>query len=137
MGERVSFDYKRVKATRGNIYSDNGSLLATSLPFYKIAFDATLPKDEIFNKGVDSLAYRLSQFFKDKTAKDYKQLLKDARTSRKQYIILNRKKIDYQDKKKMMEWPIFREGRLRGGAIFEKVDVRYRPFSNLSRRTIG
>jgi cell division protein FtsI (penicillin-binding protein 3) len=137
LGERISFDYKRVKATRGNIYSDNGSLLATSLPFYKIAFDATLPKDEIFNKGVDSLAYRLSQFFKDKTAKDYKQLLKDARTSRKQYIILNRKKIDYQDKKKMMEWPIFREGRLRGGAIFEKVDVRYRPFSNLSRRTIG
>jgi cell division protein FtsI (penicillin-binding protein 3) len=24
MGERISFDYKRVKATRGNIYSDNG-----------------------------------------------------------------------------------------------------------------
>ena len=37
MGERISFDYKRVKATRGNIYSDNGSLLATSLPFYKIS----------------------------------------------------------------------------------------------------
>ena len=37
----------------------------------------------------------------------------------------------------MMEWPIFREGRLRGGAIFEKIDVRYHPFSNLSRRTIG
>jgi cell division protein FtsI (penicillin-binding protein 3) len=37
----------------------------------------------------------------------------------------------------MMEWPIFREGRLRGGAIFEKIDVRYHPFANLSRRTIG
>ena len=36
-----------------------------------------------------------------------------------------------------MTWPIFREGRLGGGAIFEKVDVRYHPFSNLSRRTIG
>jgi cell division protein FtsI (penicillin-binding protein 3) len=45
MGERISFDYKRVKATRGNIYSDNGSLLATDLPFYKVAFDATLPKE--------------------------------------------------------------------------------------------
>jgi cell division protein FtsI (penicillin-binding protein 3) len=47
MGERISFDYKRVKATRGNIYSDNGSLLATSLPFYKVAFDATQPKKSI------------------------------------------------------------------------------------------
>lgn len=137
MGERISFDYKRVKATRGNIYSDNGSLLATSLPFYKIAFDATLPKDEVFNKGIDSLAYHLSVFFKDRSQKDYKRLLKDARSSNKQYIILSRKQIDYQDKKVMMTWPIFREGRLRGGAIFEKVDVRYRPFSNLSRRTIG
>jgi cell division protein FtsI (penicillin-binding protein 3) len=137
MGERISFDYKEVKATRGNIYSDNGSLLATSLPFYKMAFDATLPKDEVFKKGIDSLAYHLSHFFKDKSAAEYKHILVDARASGKQYIIINRKQIDYQDKKIMKDWPIFREGRLRGGAIFEKVDVRYRPFSNLSRRTIG
>src|SRR5688572_11819264 len=137
MGERISFDYKRVKATRGNIYSDNGSLLATSLPFYRMAFDATQPKDDIFKKHVDSLAWHLSHFFKDKSQKEYVQMLKDARATGKQYIIINRKQIDFQDKKKMMTWPIFREGRLRGGAIFEKIDVRYRPFSNLSRRTIG
>jgi cell division protein FtsI (penicillin-binding protein 3) len=133
MGERISFDYKTVQATRGNIYSDNGSLLATSLPFYKIAFDATLPKDEVFKEGIDSLAYHLSVFFKDKSKTDYKRMLVDARSSGKQYVVLSRKQIDYQDKKKMMNWPIFREGRLRGGAIFEKIDVRYRPFSNLSR----
>jgi cell division protein FtsI (penicillin-binding protein 3) len=137
MGERISFDYKRVKATRGNIYSDNGSLLATSLPFYKLAFDATQPKEEIFKKGVDSLSRNLAKFFKDRSQQDYEQMLVDARETGKQYIILNRKQIDYQDKKLMENWPIFREGRLRGGAIFEKVDLRYRPFSNLSRRTIG
>jgi len=137
MGERISFDYKRVKATRGNIYSDNGSLLATSLPFYKIAFDATLPKDEVFTKGVDSLAYQLSRLFKDRSKVDYKRMLQDARATHKQYVILSRKRINYQEKKMMMEWPIFREGRLRGGAIFEKIDVRYHPFANLSRRTIG
>lgn len=137
MGERISFDYKQVKATRGNIYSDNGSLLATSLPFYKVAFDATQPKDEIFDKGVDSLAYNLARFFKDKSKIDYRRMLIDARRSGKQYIVLNRKRVDYQEKKMMMTWPIFREGRLRGGTIFEKVDIRYRPFSNLSGRTIG
>ncbi len=137
MGERISFDYKRVKATRGNIYSDNGSLLATSLPFYKIAFDATIPKDEVFKAGVDSLAWHLSKFFRDKSKAEYKRMLIDARATGKQYIILNRRKVDYQDKKKMMQWPIMREGRLRGGAIFEKTDVRYMPFSNLGRRTIG
>jgi cell division protein FtsI (penicillin-binding protein 3) len=137
MGERISFDYKRVKATRGNIYSDNGSLLATSLPFYKIAFDATLPKDEVFAKGLDSLAGHLSRFFGDRSKADYKHMLNDARATGKQYVILSHKHIDYQEKKEMMRWPIFREGRLRGGAIFEKIDVRYRPFSTLSSRTIG
>ena len=137
MGERISFDYKRVKATRGNIYSDNGSLLATSLPFYKVAFDATQPNDEVFDKKVDSLAYHLSRFFRDKSKTDYKHMLKDARATNKQYVILSRKRINYQEKKMMMEWPIFREGRLRGGAIFEKIDVRYHPFANLSRRTVG
>ena len=75
------------------------ALLATSLPFYKVAFDATLPKDEIFKKGVDSLALNLSKFFKDKSKTDYKRILLDARSAGKQYIILNRKQIDYQDKK--------------------------------------
>lgn len=137
LGEKISFDYKTVKATRGNIYSDNGSLLATSLPFYKVAFDATNPKDEVFKKGLDSLAYHLSRFYKDKSATDYKHMLQDAREDDKRYIIINRKQIDYQDKKTMSEWPIFREGRIGGGVIFEKVDKRYRPFSNLSNRTIG
>jgi cell division protein FtsI (penicillin-binding protein 3) len=137
MGEKISFDYKTVKATRGNIYSDNGSLLATSLPFYKIAFDPTQPKEEVFKVGVDSLAWHLYNFFQDKSERDYKEMLLDARAAGKQYIVLSRKQIDFQDKKKMMRWPIFREGRLKGGAIFEKIDVRHRPFNRLSERTIG
>ncbi len=137
MGERISFDYKRVKATRGNIYSDNGSLLATSLPFYRVAFDATQPKNEVFNEGIDSLSLHLAGFFGDRSAREYRQMLRDARAAGRQYMVLNRAKIDYQEKKEMTTWPIFREGRLGGGVIFEKVDIRYRPFSNLSSRTIG
>ena len=137
LGEKVTFTNMTVKATRGNIYSDNGSLLATSLPFYKVAFDATLPKDKVWKEGLDSLAYRLSRFFGDRSTLDYKRMLQDARGDGKQYIVLSRQNIDYQDKKTMSEWPIFREGRLGGGVIFEKVDKRYRPFYRLSDRTIG
>jgi cell division protein FtsI (penicillin-binding protein 3) len=137
MAEETMFDYKTVKATRGNIYSDNGSLLVTSLPFYKVAIDPTLAKKEVFDKGLDSLAMLLSRYYKDRSTSEYKQMLRDARATNKQYIIINRKQINYQTKKEMSSWPIFREGRYRGGVIFEKMDVRYRPFSNLSRRTVG
>lgn len=137
ISEEINFDYKKVKATRGNIYSDNGSLLATSLPFYKVSIDPTLAKEEIFRKGIDSLSLLLARHYKDRSATEYKQMLKDARAAGRQYIVINRKQINYQSKKEMMNWPIFREGRYKGGVIFEKIDVRYRPFSNLSRRTIG
>ena len=123
ISEEINFDYKKVMATRGNIYSDNGSLLATSLPFYKVAIDPTLASDEIFKKGVDSLALMLSRFYKDRSATEYKQLLKDARSSGKQYIVINRKQINYQAKKEMTRWPIFREGRYRGGIIFQKISL--------------
>jgi cell division protein FtsI (penicillin-binding protein 3) len=137
IGAEIMFDFKKVKATRGNIYSDNGSLLATSLPFYKVAMDPTLSRKEVFDKGLDSLAFLLSRYYKDRSANDYRHLLKDARTSGKQYVTINRKQINYQTKKEMSSWPIFREGRYKGGVIFEKLDVRYRPFANLSRRTVG
>ena len=137
VSDQMSFQYRPVKATRGNIYSDNGSLLATSLPFYKVAFDATIASDELFNNGIDSLAYKLSRFFKDQSAEAYKRMLRNAREANRQYTPLSSTTIGYQDKKDLEQWPIFRAGRLRGGIIFEKVDRRFRPFSNLSLRTIG
>lgn len=127
-----------VPATRGNIYSDNGSLLATSLPYYSVAFDPTACDKKIFNEKIDSLSLMLSIFFKDKSKEEYKRKLTDARADRVRYIFLNRGyRIDYQQKKKMTQWPIFRLGKIKGGVIFEKIYTRKRPFENLGMRTIG
>ncbi|MCH8318293.1 MAG: transpeptidase family protein, partial [Bacteroidetes bacterium] len=126
-----------VKATRGNIYSDNGSLLATSLPFYKVAFDPTIASDELYKQDIDSLCILLSGFFKDRSPEQYKRKIKIARVKKKQYIRLNTKKIDHPAKKIMSKWPVFREGRLGGGIIFEKTNERFYPFRNLCRITIG
>ncbi len=133
----TSLKYRTIKATRGNIYSDNGSLLATSLPFYKVCMDPTIASDEVFKKDVDSLSVKLSAFFGDRTPTEYKHRITNARKAKRQYLILNRVQIGYQDKKKMENWPLFREGRYRGGVIFEKVDKRYKPFFTLANRTIG
>ncbi|MEM8895616.1 MAG: cell division protein, partial [Bacteroidota bacterium] len=48
MADQIGLKYMTVKATRGNIYSDNGSLLATSLPFYNVAFDPSIASDRLF-----------------------------------------------------------------------------------------
>lgn len=132
-----SLKVKKVGATRGNIYSDNGSLLATSLPFYRVAFDPYLATDGLYKSNIDSLCYLLSQFYQDLSPSQYKRRIDQARRDERRYMILNRQEINYQEMKLMGKWPIFREGRLTGGIIFEKVEKRFLPFSHLGYRTIG
>lgn len=135
--ENINFQFRQVSATRGNIYAADGSLLATSLPFYKVVIDPMVAKSEIFDKGIDSLSYMLSGHFKDRSAESYKRMIKDARSKGKRYLVLNRKQIGYQEMQAMSKWPIFRNGRSGGGVIFEKVEKRYKPFNNLASRTVG
>ncbi len=137
LAEEIGLRYRPVPATRGNIYSDNGSLLATSVPHYKLAMDPSVSDAELYRAGIDSLSLLLSKFFKDKSQLQYKQLINDARLAGRQYVILNNNLVKYPDKKVMATWPLFREGRNKGGVIFEKIDRRFRPFSYLGYRTIG
>ena len=67
LGETLGMQVMNVKATRGNIYADDGSLLATSLPFYQLAMDPALPVDGLYKNAIDSLSFLLSRYYKDLT----------------------------------------------------------------------
>lgn len=135
--EQVNFQFRDVPATRGNIYAADGSLLATSLPFYQVAIDPTVVDEEEFKSGINALAEQLANFYKDKSATAYKRMINDARSNKKQYLMINRKQINYQEMQAMRKWPIFEEGRIDGGVIFEKIERRYQPFTSLASRTLG
>lgn len=137
LAEQSSLDYKTIKATRGNIYADDDDLLATSLPFYQLAFDPSLVSNEIFTSKIDSLSLLLSKFFRDHSSEYYKKKISEARQMKSRYLVLNRKEVNYRERQEMQQWPIFRLGQMRGGVIFEKQDERYKPFKGLAQRTIG
>ena len=44
-----------IPANKGNVYSSDGSLLATSIPEYVIRFDALSPSDKDFNENINFL----------------------------------------------------------------------------------
>lgn len=129
--------YRTIPATRGNIYAEDKILLATSSPQYKLALDPMAVSAEMYERNIDSLCILLSQFFDDNTPAEYKRKINNARISKKRFLLLNTKLINYQEKKRMENWPIFREGSFKGGAIFEKVEERLYPFEHLAARTIG
>ncbi len=135
--QKSLLSFRKIEANRGNILASDGSLLATSTPFYQLAIDPTMANAKVFEQGVDSLAMLVSKYFRERPAAQIRDELKNARNRGRRYVILSRKQFDYQDKKYLMRWPILREGRKKGGAIFEKTEKRFRPFGALARRTIG
>jgi cell division protein FtsI (penicillin-binding protein 3) len=139
MADSLSTRYMDVEATRGNIYSIDGSILATSIPEYDLRMDlyaAGIEDDEVFDSKVDSLAVALSNFFGDRTSTQYVTALREARKKKNRYFLVKRN-VGHQELKAVREFPIFNLGRYKGGLIAERKNKRILPFKNLAARTIG
>lgn len=133
-----------VHADRGNILADDGSLLATSLPFFDVHFDAKAEglTDEVFYQNVDSLAFMLSTYIDQQyTPGAYRDWLiqlrqSDASTRGIRYVPIA-KNLSYKKMLMLKDFPLFRLGRFKGGLIVEQNPKRERPFKMLAQRTIG
>ncbi|MEO8794166.1 MAG: penicillin-binding protein [Daejeonella sp.] len=139
MADSLSTRFVNVEAARGNIYSVDGSLLATSIPEYELRMDMLaggIAKDEVFNEKVDSLANKLSSFFGDKSSRQYARILRDARRDSSRYVLLKRS-VSYTDLKKIRKFPLFNIGKYTGGLIAVQQNKRIFPFKTLAARTIG
>lgn len=136
--ESLSTRFFDIEAVRGNIYDANGSMLATSLPYYEVGMDINTEAitTEIYKDKVDSLAWCLSNLFKDKSKKEYLRILKKARKEHDRWIVLQRD-VSYTDLQKMKRFPILRRGKNKGGFIYLQTNKRERPFQFLAARTIG
>jgi cell division protein FtsI (penicillin-binding protein 3) len=130
---------------RGNILADDGSLLATSLPYFDIHFDPKTIEltDEVFNQqAVDSLGWLLSTYVDQQlTPGAYAGWLRKLRDTLPETVrgiryVPIAKNLPYAKAMMVKNFPIFREGR-RGGFILEQRNQRERPFKILAQRTIG
>lgn len=139
MADSLSTKYVKVEAVRGNIYSYDGSLLATSVPEYELHMDmlaSGIEKDEVFYEKVDSLAERMSRFFGDKSEREYASMLRRGRKQRSRYLLIKRK-VTHQQLAQVKTFPIFKLGRYKGGLIPVQQNKRILPFQSLAARTIG
>jgi len=124
-----------IPANKGNIYSADGSLLATSIPNYEIRFDAIAPKSEAFEKNVKSLADSLSLLLK-KPSGFYLNELRKARANKNRYYLIARN-LSYTEFVKIKGFPLFELGPYKGGIIVEQETVREHPIGEIAERTIG
>jgi len=124
-----------IPANKGNIYSADGSLLATSIPNYTIRFDAVTPKAEDFEKNVKPLADSLSKLLHKPTS-FYQSLLRNARANKNRYTLVA-EDLSYTEYAKIKAFPLFEKGANKGGIIVEQETVREHPIGKIAERTIG
>ena len=139
MADSLSTKYVQVEAVRGNIYSSDGSLLATSVPEYELRMDLLaggIEKDNIFYEKVDSLAEKMSAFFGDKSEREYARILRQGRKDGARYLLIKRN-VTHQELAVIKKFPIFNMGRYKGGLIAIQKNKRILPFRSLAARTIG
>ena len=140
MGEE-RFRIVTVAAERGNIYSHNDNLLATSVPYFSLHFDPYVASPKDYYDNIDSLAILLSRHIDDTFTpgawRDSLLVMRDSITSGANHYFKLKESVSYSELARIRRFPIFSQGRMGGGLIVEKRAARKRPFGWLARRTIG
>ncbi len=138
MGERYVFKTGEDQANRGDILTDDGRLLASSVPYYTIYMDtrSTGMSSATFASGISGLSAGLARFLGERSAAGWKELITNARRKGDRYLLIKRK-VDYETLKHLKELPIFREGQYKGGMVAQAENRRILPNNELAARTIG
>lgn len=124
-----------IPSNRGNIYADDGSLLATSVPKYDIRFDAVTVSAENFEKNIVLLSDAMAKKF-GKSSAHYQSLFRTARANKNRYLLVERK-VGYSDYLELRTFPLFNLGPYRGGFIAEQSTVREHPIGKIAERMVG
>ncbi|MEL1245729.1 penicillin-binding protein [Flavobacterium sp. DGU11] len=132
--ERTVKDFT-IPANRGNVYSADGSLLATSIPNYTVRFDALAPTRDNFNKYAQELADSLSVML-GRPSNFYHDELRKARKHNNRYFLVA-KGLSYTEYLRIKSFPLFNLGAFKGGIITEQRTIREHPIGRIAERTIG
>jgi cell division protein FtsI (penicillin-binding protein 3) len=130
-----------IDADRGTIYSEDGNMLSTSIPYFDIYVDFGADglrekNGKRFIENIDSLSLSLAGYFRDKSTSEYKRELQTQYKNKNRYYLLKRN-ISFQQYKKLRNFPLVRQGKNKSGFIAEVRNKRLNPYGLLANRTIG
>lgn len=125
-----------IKARRGNIYAEDGNLLATSVTTFTVAIDPTVPSTKLFNENIDDLSDSIHSLFGAPSRYYYADKITKAREKGKKYFRI-KKNLTFDQYQRFKGFPILNKGRFKGGLVVEEKMVREHPLGKVAERTIG
>lgn len=138
LGEDLTLFQVKVEAERGNIYTHDGRILATTIPTFELRMDtkANGLTDTIWRSHLDSLCLLLSLYLNQKDFNGWRNYLIHARSNNARHLLIA-KHVNFQDFKRIREIPLYKLPKNKSGFIVIPSNTRKLPFGDLAKRTIG
>lgn len=138
MADKVVFRRQVDQAARGDILSDDGRILASSIPYYTVYMDTRSSgmADTTWANGISGLCRGLSKYVGGNSPDGWRSALTNARKRGDRYYLIKRH-VSYETLSHLKKLPIFRHGKFRGGLLYQPENRRIMPNGLLARRTIG
>ena len=124
----------KVQPNRGDLFSEDGHVLAASVNKYNLFFDPVTPKESLFNEHIAALCDSVAAITGESPEKLALQFRK-ARARKDQHETL-KLDADHQMYERFKTFPMLEKGML-GGFKYETRVERVYPMNPLAERTIG
>jgi cell division protein FtsI (penicillin-binding protein 3) len=136
MASKMHQRTEKLVPDRGNIYSEDGTLLVSSTPRFDLRVDMKVITNDTLRKYIDEIAKGLSTILNDNSTAYYKNKIITAHKNKDRYFLL-KKNAKYYEYQQVRALPIFNKAKNKGGFIVEARSERDNPFKLLAFRTLG
>lgn len=135
LAEQSTIKNFEIAANRGNVYTADGSLLATSVSKFDIRMDPVSVNETDFEHGIKDLSKDLSKML-GKSPGYYENYIRKGRANKNRYLFITRN-LSYNEYQRIKKFPIFKLGPYKGGLITEQRTVREHPIGKIAERAVG
>lgn len=135
LAEQSTIKNFEIAANRGNVYTADGSLLATSVSKFDIRMDPVSVNETDFEHGIKDLSKDLAKML-GKSPGYYENYIRKGRANKNRYLFITRN-LSYNEYQRIKKFPIFKLGPYKGGLITEQRTVREHPIGKIAERAVG
>lgn len=132
--ERYIQDSIPLQPERGRILDEEGGLIVSSLPYYRLRIDfkyvnndnkkdaetTTFKRDSLWKEHLDEVSKGLSEIFPGESADSFKKRLSKGIKNKERYFRLYRGKISYTQYNRLRQLPVFELGFKYSGLFIER-----------------
>ncbi|MGE4585854.1 MAG: penicillin-binding protein [Mangrovibacterium sp.] len=126
-----------ILAKRGNVCADDGSILATSIPYYELRMDLAAPRVvQVFESHAGQFILEMSGFFGFSQSRFRQQLMRAFQTGNR-WFLLYPGKVDHNRLQQFKKLKMMSRSYFGAGLIIVGESTRVMPHGDMASRTLG